>query len=94
MPHKRPRLSKQAAALLNDFQAKAVAYGEKRVFAEPEKAEMLKARYRLEAYLTRCGSAARKGVRSRRELETLTVQQRADTDEELFQETKAAYGEA
>lgn len=70
-------LSKQAAALLNDFQEKAAAYGEVG-WRDEEKTAMLKARYRLEKYLLRCGTAARAGVRRAKRRAKIAEARRAE----------------
>lgn len=74
MAIKMKKPSKQAAALLNDYEEKAVAYGrlahlwsvtDDVTARDAARSEMLKARYRLEAYLTRCGRAAHGVVRQK-----------------------------
>lgn len=69
------RLSKQALALLNHYQERAIEYGRAAVREHPAceaavelsemKDRMLLARYRLEQYLVRCGAAAQHGTAAR-----------------------------
>ena len=71
----RRKLSPRAAALLNAFQVAAVEYGRQTSrHINPDNAELCKARYRLERYLSNCGVAAWAGVRVSK---ALTKAQRA-----------------
>jgi hypothetical protein len=76
MPRQQQKLSGAAVILLNDYQQKAIEHGvagERGDYAgENSKAEMLKARYRLENYIKMLAKLAGKHIAAKKAHEKAT----------------------